>query len=462
MRQQSLYIYLFSLLIILFSLLMVQVNGPTNFTTATGAVSHYEGVYSGDYEFAGEGKAITYEKRIRSLAPGQLYEIDVVKIGEQRELPFEKAEFMVKKRRREAMFSFRKGASLPTSANAPPLGKVYSYGQIAIISPQDAGDALAYSDIENSAVTFSVDKKRLDIENADPNSVDLHYLSGGSWQDIPLTKTSETNWEHYYKAQVPFGIYALTYELEQEEPEPVVPTGPVCGNGLIEAGENCQTCPADVKCPSGQNCQAGVCVAPPAPVRQAPVQRQVAPPVVQQPQQQGTSIWIWILIPAIIVVLVLIIILIFKKPHEEEEGGFDDFSQPSGGQPTGQQPGIQPMKAQPSQQPQMGQQPQQQPSPQPSQQPQRGQQSTQQTPGVQTTSQQMQPKTQPINQQQNQTNNVQNHAQASSGNQHLEQVKNYINQVSQKGFKKEQIKSALVSKGWPDNLVDKAFQELGK
>lgn len=36
--------------------------------------------------------------------------------------------------------------------------------------------------------------------------------------------------------------------------------GPVCGNGVREAGENCENCPADVRCASNSRCEGGVCV----------------------------------------------------------------------------------------------------------------------------------------------------------------------------------------------------------
>lgn len=33
-----------------------------------------------------------------------------------------------------------------------------------------------------------------------------------------------------------------------------------CGNGVVDAGENCSNCPGDVQCPAGKECRAGVCV----------------------------------------------------------------------------------------------------------------------------------------------------------------------------------------------------------
>src|SRR3989338_678420 len=33
-----------------------------------------------------------------------------------------------------------------------------------------------------------------------------------------------------------------------------------CGNGQVDAGEDCNTCPQDVQCATGQVCQEGACV----------------------------------------------------------------------------------------------------------------------------------------------------------------------------------------------------------
>ncbi|MCZ6542230.1 MAG: hypothetical protein O6768_01040, partial [Planctomycetota bacterium] len=38
---------------------------------------------------------------------------------------------------------------------------------------------------------------------------------------------------------------------------------PCCGNGVVEPGEDCSNCPADVQCPPGEECVAGVCGPPP-------------------------------------------------------------------------------------------------------------------------------------------------------------------------------------------------------
>ena len=34
----------------------------------------------------------------------------------------------------------------------------------------------------------------------------------------------------------------------------------ICGNGIVNTGETCATCPTDVPCATGQVCEAGACV----------------------------------------------------------------------------------------------------------------------------------------------------------------------------------------------------------
>ena len=36
----------------------------------------------------------------------------------------------------------------------------------------------------------------------------------------------------------------------------------LCGNGLVDPGEDCLTCPIDVPCPFGTACVNGLCVCP--------------------------------------------------------------------------------------------------------------------------------------------------------------------------------------------------------
>ena len=389
MRRSRALIYLISLLIIFSSIVIVNISdyyGPTAYAS-----------YSGDSpsaEFAGEGKVISYEKRIRGLQPGQLYTINVVKESRQRAIPFESAEFMVKDFKREAVISFKKPTQLPTSAQAELPGNLITFGQIVISSPQEVSDKVTASDLENTAITFSVEKNYIKYQQIDEGTISLNLLSGGSWQEVSLTRLPEGPLLYYYKAQVPFGIYAITHtrasEVEEEIEE--IPEGPVCGNSVPEAGENCATCAADVKCGAGETCQSGVCVKP---VVQQPVQQVAPPPRVNIPKK-GFN-WVWVLIPGIIIILVLIVMLIFRRSGSET--GFEI---------------EQPLTAatMPATQVQAPQQP------------------------VQPTPQSSDPR--------------------------VTQIKSYINDVLAKGFNRDQVRNALITKGWPADVVDSAFRELGK
>lgn len=394
MRTSRALIYLFSAFIILFSVLVVNIAdnyGPTSYLTYGGS----QVPLRSSAEFAGEGKTITYEKRIRNLQPGKLYTIDVVKEHQQRALPFESAEFMVSETKREAVISFKKPTQLPGSFSEAELpDNLISYGQIVISSPQDVSDKISTADLENTAVTFSVEKSFLKFQGAEEISIKLFLLSGGAWSEVPLTRLPEGSILYYYKAQVPFGIYALTYHPAGKEEVEEVPAEPVCGNLIVEDGENCATCPADAQCKQGEVCQAGNCVKPPAPVVQ-PMQQLAPAPKVRTPQKSGSSWMVWMLIPAIVIVLVLIILLMFRRGGKEN--GLEV-----------EQPVVAP-PAQPVQ-------------------------------------------TQPVIEQRITT----------TADPRVAQIKNYINDVMSKGFRKDQVRTALIAKHWPADLIDKAFLELGK
>jgi hypothetical protein len=54
-------------------------------------------------------------------------------------------------------------------------------------------------------------------------------------------------------------VQGLTPPPEEPPEEPVTPTN-ICGNGVVNAGETCQTCPADVKCPLEYECKNNKCI----------------------------------------------------------------------------------------------------------------------------------------------------------------------------------------------------------
>ena len=391
MRRSRAIIYLATLFIIFSAFTIVNIS---DYYSPTAYAS-----YSGDAPsaaFAGEGKVVSYEKRIRGLQPGQLYEIKVIKESRQRAIPFESAEFMVKDFKREAIISFKKPTQLPSSAQADLPGNLINFGQIVISSPQEVSDKISASDLENTAITFSVEKNFIKYQEIDESTIRLNLLSGGSWQEIPVTRLPEGPLLYYYRAQVPFGIYAITHERASQVEEEIeeVPEGTVCGNDVPEAGENCATCAADVKCGAGEVCQSGVCAKP---VVQQPVQQVAPPPRVRTPQK-GFN-WLWVLIPGIIIMLVLIVMLIFRRGGSET--GFE-IEQP-----------ITAATVAASQAPAQPQQPVQQP-------------------------------------------------QNNSNDPRVSQIKTYIEGVLSKGFTKEQVRSALITKKWPAEVIDSAFRELGK
>jgi len=69
-----------------------------------------------------------------------------------------------------------------------------------------------------------------------------------------------------------------------------------CGNGEIDAGENCENCPADIKCAEGEECKAGACA-------------KVVPP-------KKAKVWLFVLISAVVIAAVVLYLIISKKKTE--------------------------------------------------------------------------------------------------------------------------------------------------
>ena len=56
------------------------------------------------------------------------------------------------------------------------------------------------------------------------------------------------------------GFSYFSYNNLGEAPLPAPFEGAICGNGIIEAGENCGNCFLDVRCLSDETCYQGFCV----------------------------------------------------------------------------------------------------------------------------------------------------------------------------------------------------------
>lgn len=133
---------------------------------------------------------------------------------------------------------------LRPSAVSPPVsassGSTYKYVDITAKNVQT-------TQISKSKIKFKVAKTWLSENSIDPNTVALNRLEGSAWNKLPTKKVGETSTELLYEAETPgFSTFAITGEKSKT---PVV--FPVCGNNVIESGEDC-----DEQQLAGQTCES--------------------------------------------------------------------------------------------------------------------------------------------------------------------------------------------------------------
>lgn len=77
------------------------------------------------------------------------------------------------------------------------------------------------------------------------------------------------------------------------EVQEVEQQGPICGNNVREAGENCSNCASDVKCSTGTECVSGVCV----------------------PIKQKNNLILWLALLALVIVFFVVGIILIRKKN---------------------------------------------------------------------------------------------------------------------------------------------------
>jgi len=96
------------------------------------------------------------------------------------------------------------GEAKPTDAPAVDPGKVYRYIKIDTTN-------LNGSNIQTATIEFQVEKSWLTQSNIDPSTVSLYRFSGGVWNKLTTTKTSEDANFVYYSATTPgFSYFAIS------------------------------------------------------------------------------------------------------------------------------------------------------------------------------------------------------------------------------------------------------------
>ncbi|MEM2956559.1 MAG: PGF-pre-PGF domain-containing protein [Candidatus Pacearchaeota archaeon] len=166
-----------------------------------------------------------------------------------------------------------------------PPGIVYKY--ISLSTYKDIS-----SDIESVEIYIKIPKSWFIEKKADKERVRV-YRWYENWIELAVSKEQETDTHVSYKVNSPgFSFFAITAFAAQvtTDTTPISPPtatcsdgiqnqgetgvdcgGPcnecpaVCGNNIIEKGENCESCPLDIKCSEGEICKNKRCIKKPFP-----------------------------------------------------------------------------------------------------------------------------------------------------------------------------------------------------
>jgi PGF-pre-PGF domain-containing protein len=121
--------------------------------------------------------------------------------------------------------------SAPASISPPVSsvsGSVYRYIDIT--------PSTTASNIQAGKIKFKVAKSWLNTNNIEETTVRLNRLVGTTWAKLSTTKVSEDGLNIYYEAVTPgFSTFAISGEKKSAV------ASAVCGNSIVEAGEDCDS-----------------------------------------------------------------------------------------------------------------------------------------------------------------------------------------------------------------------------
>lgn len=261
---------------------------PSNPSGGGGGSSRYKG-----------GKATTKNsitKNFQHLSKGTLYTIETSHLS----IPVAKVNFKADKDLNDVKFIIEKVDSASVSS---PKGKLYSYLRI------DPGEY--EKDISFVDITFWIEKNWLNQNNINENAVILQRYTN-NWNNLQTTITSTDNVKEYYLSNAKglsyFAITSketatattgeqLTSRLIVEQKPKYVPR---CGNDVIDEGENCGSCPKDIKCLSKEICAKGMCL--------------------EKPKKFNK---LFLIIPGVVILLIAGVFL-YKKYKRKKEVIFDE------------------------------------------------------------------------------------------------------------------------------------------
>lgn len=211
------------------------------------------------------------------------------------------------------------------------VNKLYSLSNIPKVTQ---GEVYEYFEIEsgieeklflNSKIKFKVENNWLEKNGYDKNEIGLRKYQDGKWIKVEVRSIGSDIGYTYFEANPKgFSIFSIIAEKITQGVENL------CGNSIIDVGENCRSCGLDIKCQSDEFCDnSGICQRKTQQIQQ-PVQPIEQPPLVQeeQPKIKTTDLllknYITVLIGGVVTLVLLIIAIVIylmatRKPKFKEE-----------------------------------------------------------------------------------------------------------------------------------------------
>jgi len=120
-----------------------------------------------------------------------------------------------------------------------PTGNVYRYIQIDEVNVTD-------DNITDVKINFFVDKSWFTNNSYDYTTTKLHRYKDNAWTALTTTKSWEDATYYYFEAASPgLSIFVITANAatgaETDTTDTTGDTGPVCGDGVIEGDEECES-----------------------------------------------------------------------------------------------------------------------------------------------------------------------------------------------------------------------------
>ena len=194
--------------------------------------------------------------------------------------PITSVEIDVKRTTSAAVRGTDFGSSKPSAITSSPPGIAFRYLELSTYKN-------IANDIDSSKITFMIPKSWFDTNKADKEKVSMYRWDGTRWIMLSVLNKGEIGEHIRYTATSPgFSIFAITAAALfgtttttptcsdgiQNQGETGIDCGgpcsacsPLCGNGIVESGENCKSCALDVKCAEGEICSYNKCLKKPFP-----------------------------------------------------------------------------------------------------------------------------------------------------------------------------------------------------